>query len=85
MARMRTLKSPIGALFGIAFVALWVYATFCAVMMRRNSNARVARWLMMPPPPGSLTPEGRVWLKRYFWALGLGVVAFGLALALLPV
>jgi len=78
------LHGPLGALFGVAFVALWVYAMFCGLMVFRNNNSK-SRWFSKGFwPASSLTPEGLRYRRRYYITVLLALTLVGLAFLVLP-
>jgi hypothetical protein len=78
-----TLHGPIGTAFGIAFLLLWAYAMFCALMVIRNSNSKW-KWYGTFWPAHTLTPEGLRYRRRYYITVAIAFVLFGLAWLVLP-
>ncbi len=72
------LKGPLGVVFGVVVLGLWVFVTLSAVMTARHSSAKIALWFVFPAPSDSLSVEGRRWRKRYLIGVAAAFGLFGL-------
>ena len=77
------LTGPLGAIIGVAFLALWIFGMISALMMLRHSNSPF-RWFIAPPPRASLTPEGLRWRRWYIWTVIAAFTLVALAFIVLP-
>jgi len=68
----------LGVFFGVAFVGIWLYAMFCALMAARNSNSKF-RWFGTFWPARSLTAQGLRYRRHYYVAVVVGFLVVGIA------
>ena len=78
------LHGPLGVLFGIVFVALWAHAMFCALMVVRNSQAKVTRWFSTFWPASTLTSDGLRYRRRFYITVAMAFALVALAFLVLP-
>ena len=72
------LHGPLSTPFTVAFVAIRLYATFCALMVARKSNSKF-RWFGTFWPASSLTAKGLRYRRQYHVAVLLAFLLIGLA------
>jgi hypothetical protein len=56
----------------IALVVVWIYSTFCAVMVMANRSGGAKRWFLPVWSSEGLSAQGLAYRRKHVWSFFVG-------------